>query len=198
MLQFNIITVIWLLPALVALVVLRLRKQPWEKTLSLLGWRLGAPIYYLWALLFCLLTAIPLVLLAIFVFPDLYRHPPQGITLYYYAHLGFSFFSIGIAFLNEFFFTALGEEVFFRGLVGGWLMRRCGFLVGNVLQTLIFLLPHLIALVVDVHLWPLLIAPVLLGWINGWLLYKSGSILPGMLVHALGNTFNDVLAMLMI
>jgi uncharacterized protein len=195
--QFNPITVLFLLPSLITLVVLRLRRQPWAKTLPLLGWRLGAPIYYLWALL-AVLAGIPLVLLAIFVSPDLYRHPSQGTTLYYYAHLGLSFSSLGVAFLNEFFFTALGEEVFFRGLVGGWLMRRCGFLVGNTLQTLIFLLPHLIVLVVEVRLWPLLIAPVLLGWFNGWLRYKSDSILPGMFVHALGNTLSDVLAMWMI
>ena len=196
--QFNPITVLFLLPSLITLIVLRLRRQPWAKTLSLLGWRLGAPIYYLWALLAPLLTAIPLILLAIFVFPDLYRHPPQGTTLYYYAHLGFSFSSIGIAFLNEFFFTALGEEVFFRGLVGGWLMRRFGFLVGNTLQTLIFLLPHFLTLLVAAYLWPLLAFPALLGWLNGWLRYKSDSVLPGMLVHALGNTLSDVLAMLMI
>lgn len=198
MLQFNPITIVWLLPALVTLVVLRLRRQPWEKTLPLLGWRPGTPVYYLWALLFFLLTAIPLVLIAVFVFPDLYRNPPRGVTQYYYAHLGLSFFSVGIAFVNEFFFTALGEEVFFRGLVGGWLMRRLGFWVGNTLQTLIFLLPHLVVLLVGVHLWPLLVAPALLGWVNGWLRYRSDSILPGMLIHAFGNILSDVLAMLMV
>jgi membrane protease YdiL (CAAX protease family) len=195
--QFNLLTILFLLPSLVMLVVLRLRRQPWDKILPLLGWQLGSPVYYLWALLLFLLTAVLLVLVAIFVFPDLYRHPPRGVTLYYYARLGLSFFSIGIAFLNEFFFTALGEEVFFRGLLGGWLMRRFGFWVGNTLQTLIFLLPHLTVLLVGTHLWPLLTAPALLGWLNGWLRYKSESILPGMFVHALGNTLSDALAMWM-
>jgi hypothetical protein len=51
-------------------------------------------------------------------------HPQQGVTLYYYARLGFSPVSVLIAFLKESFFTSLGEEVFFRGLLGGWLMRR--------------------------------------------------------------------------
>ena len=198
MLQFNPITVVFLLPSLITLMVLRLRKQPWEKILPLLGWRLGAPRYYLGALLFSLVTAIPFVLLVIFVFPDLFRHPSPGTTQYYYAHLSLSFSSLGIAFLNELFFTALGEEVFFRGLVGGWLMRRCGFLVGNTLQALIFLLPHLILLVVAVGLWPLLVLQFLFGWLAGWLRYKSDSIFPGMLIHALTNTLSDVLAMLMI
>jgi membrane protease YdiL (CAAX protease family) len=77
-------------------------------------------------------------------------------------------------------------------------MRHLGFLVGNTLQTLIFLLPHLFVLLAGLSLWPLLIFPVFLGWLNGWLRYKSDSVLPGMLVHALGNTLSDVLAMLMI
>jgi len=168
------------------------------KTLSVLGWRLGSPIHYLWTLLFLLISAILLVFFGLFLFSDLYRHPPQGVTLYYYGQLGFSLSSILIAVLNEFFFTALGEEVFFRGLLGGWLMRRFGFLVGNTLQALIFLLPHLLILLVGTRLWPLLAFPALLGWLNGWLRYKPDSVLPGMLVHALGNTISDVLAMLMI
>ncbi len=195
--QFNALTIVFLLPSLITLVVLRIRRQPWKNISSVLGWRLGSPVYYLWALLIFLASALPLVLLALFVFPDLYRHPPRGVTQYYYAHLGFSLLSIAIAFLNEFFFTALGEEVFFRGLVGGWLMRRLGFQAGNALQTLIFLIPHALILLVGPYLWPLLIAPAILGWLNGWLRYKSESILPGMLIHALANTLSDALAMLM-
>src|SRR5690242_2471445 len=122
--MFNLATIFFLLPSLITLIVMRLRRQPWTKTSSVLGWRLGSPIYYLWALLTLPISVIVVVLLALFVVPDLYRHPPQGVALYYYAHLGFSLTSILIAFLNEFFFTALGEEAFFRGLLGGWLMRR--------------------------------------------------------------------------
>lgn len=196
-LQFNPITIIFLLPSLITLVVLRFRRRPWEKILSLLGWQLGSPVYYLWVFLFILITTIPVLLLALFVFPDFYRHPSQGTSLYNYAHLGLNFFSVLSAFVNEFFFTALGEEAFFRGWLGGWLMRRFGFWVGNALQTLIFLIPHALILLVDAHLWPFLAFPLLLGWLNGWLRYKSDSILPGMLIHALGNTLNDVLAMWM-
>jgi len=195
--QFNAITIVFLLPSLITLIVLRLRRQPMEKIASPLGWRRGTLVYYLWALLFAVGSAIPALLIALVVVPDLYRHPPQGTTLYTYARLGLSFSSIIIAFLNEFFFTALGEEVFFRGLLGGWLMRRLGFLTGNTLQAIIFLLPHLTLLLVSAHLWPLLIFPALLGWVNGWLRYRSESVLPGMFIHALGNTLSDVLAMVM-
>ena len=195
-LQFNVLTIIWLLPSLITLVVLCVQRRSWEKISSILGWRLGPPGYYLWALLIFFFTALPIILVALFVFPDLYRHPSRGVSLYFYARLGLSFFSILSAFVNE-FFTALGEEVFFRGLLGGWVIRRLGFWVGNTLQTLIFLLPHAVILLVDVSLWPLLAFPLLLGWLSGWLRYKSDSILPGILVHTLGNTLSDVLAMLM-
>ncbi len=195
--QFNVATILFLLPSLIALIVLRIRRDPWEKIAPVLGWRLGKPVHYLWGLLFFLIPAGLIVLIALFVLPDLYRHPPQGVTLYYYAHLGLSVFSVLSAFLNEFFFTALGEETFFRGLLGGWLMRRFGFLVGNTLQALIFLLLHLPVLFAGTYLWPLLIFPGLLGWLLGWLRYTSNSILPGIFVHALGNTFSDVLAMVM-
>lgn len=198
MIQFNVATIVFLLPSLITLVVMRLRKQPWMKTLSVLGWRLGSPTYYRWVLLALPLTVIVAGLLAFFVLPDTYRNPPQSTTLYTYARLGFSFSSILIAFVNEFFFTALGEEVFFRGLLGGWLMRRFGFLLGNTLQTIIFFLPHSLFVLVAPNLWPLLIFPAVLGWVNGWLRYKTESVLPGMLIHGLGNTINGIFAMLRI
>ena len=195
--SFNVITIFFLLPSLITLIVLRIRRQPWTKIFALLGWQLGAPVYYLWALGFVLVSALPLLAIALFVFPDLYQHPAPGTTLYDYARLGFSFFSVLSAFLYEFFYTALGEEVFFRGLLGGWLMRRFGFWVGNLLQTLIFLVPHLLILLAGLNLWPLLILQLLAGWLLGWLRYKSGSILPGMVMHSLVNTLSDLLAMLM-
>lgn len=57
--------------------------------------------------------------------------------------------------------------------------------VGNSLQRLVFLAPHLFVLSAGVELWPLLLAPFVSGWLFGWLLYRSGSILPGWLAHSL-------------
>jgi uncharacterized protein len=194
--QFNAATIIFLLPSLLTLIVLLIKRQPRDKILSVLGWRLGAPIHYLWAFLILLPAALLVVLFRLFVLADFYEHPLPGTTLYNYARLGFSLGSVAVAFLNEFLFTALGEEAFFRGWLGGWLMRRFGFWVGNTLQALIFLLPHLLLLLAGANLWPLLVLQVVFGWLVGWLRYKSDSILPGMLVHALVNTLSDTLAML--
>ncbi|MHA6696143.1 CPBP family intramembrane glutamic endopeptidase [Homoserinimonas sp. A520] len=82
---------------------------------------------------------------------------------------------------------ALGEEIFFRGLLGGLLVRRLGFTRGNLLQSVIFLVPHTLLLFIDANLWPLLPVQFAAGWLLGWLRTKSGSFLPGALVHAAAN-----------
>ncbi len=99
-----------------------------------------------------------------------------------------SLVNVGLALLREGLYVALGEEIFFRGLLGGWLTRRVGFKIGNLLQTLAFLLPHLLLLaLVSPSLWPLLVVPGSFGWLAGWLRHRSGSIVPGWLAHTLMN-----------
>ncbi|MFC1982307.1 type II CAAX prenyl endopeptidase Rce1 family protein [Chloroflexota bacterium] len=51
--------------------------------------------------------------------------------------------SFFLVWLREAIYVALGEEIFFRGFLGGWLVRRFGFAIGNTVQTSVFLLPHL-------------------------------------------------------
>lgn len=82
---------------------------------------------------------------------------------------------------------AVGEEVFFRGLLGGVLIRRLGFLWGNLLQAALFLLPHLILLLVDVRLWPIVPVQFAAGWLLGWLRHKTGTFVPGAAVHVVVN-----------
>lgn len=82
---------------------------------------------------------------------------------------------------------AAGEEVFFRGFVTGLLARRLGPVVGNVVQALIFLAPHLLLLLVDVRLWPILPVQAVAGWLMGLLRLRHDSILPAIGVHAVIN-----------
>lgn len=82
---------------------------------------------------------------------------------------------------------ALGEEVFFRWLLGGIFIRRLGFGWGNALQATVFLVPHLALVVVDAPVWPLLPVQWVVGWILGWLRYRSDSFVPGTLIHAAAN-----------
>lgn len=82
---------------------------------------------------------------------------------------------------------ALAEEMLFRGFVAGLLFRRFGFRTGNIIQALIFLMPHLLLLLVSLRLWPLLPLQLTAGWVLGWLRQRSDSIGPGWLAHALVN-----------
>ncbi|RUR01213.1 CPBP family intramembrane glutamic endopeptidase [Labedella endophytica] len=82
---------------------------------------------------------------------------------------------------------ALGEEIFFRGLLGGVFIRRLGFAWGNLLQSAVFLVPHAALLLIDVSLWPILPVQFAAAWLLGWLRNSSGSFVPGALVHAVAN-----------
>jgi uncharacterized protein len=83
--------------------------------------------------------------------------------------------------------VALAEEMLFRGLIAGVLIRRLGFWSGNALQALIFLAPHCLLLLAGASLWPILPVQLVAGWLLGWLRYRSGSIGPAWLAHAGGN-----------
>jgi len=84
-------------------------------------------------------------------------------------------------------YVTLGEELLFRGLVGGLLMRRLGFAPGNLLQAMVFLLPHLFLLTISTGLWPIVLAQFVAGLLFGRFSFESGSVLPGWIAHSLGN-----------
>ena len=181
--QFPAQLVLYAIPCAIYAIVQRLRGRTWSQITSNLGLRSSQPVYYVWALIFFVVLGL-LSLVTIYVFfPGYYDRP--GIAASQYAGVELGILVVFYAFFREAVYVALGEELFFRGLVGGWLMRRLGFWVGNALQSLVFLVPHLFVLSAGVDLWPLLLAPFVSGWLYGWLLYRSGSILPGWLGHSL-------------
>jgi membrane protease YdiL (CAAX protease family) len=95
---------------------------------------------------------------------------------------------ITAALIYAFLAAGLGEELLFRGLIAGALGRRMARWKANLLQALIFLLPHLLILLVAPGQWWSLIPFVsLLGLTLGWLRLASGSIGPSILVHGGGN-----------
>ena len=99
------------------------------------------------------------------------------------------------AWIREAFYVTFGEEIFFRGLLGGWLERRIGFRVGNVVQAVVFLLPHLLLLMVSTSFWLVVVVQFLAGWVLGWLRSRSGSIFPGWLAHSLINVVGALASM---
>ena len=103
--------------------------------------------------------------------------------------------SFMFAWVREAFYVTLGEELFFRGLLGGWLERRYGFSKGNIVQALVFLLPHLLLLTVSTSFWLVIAVQFLAGWVLGLLRSRSGSILPGWLAHSIMNAIGAFASM---
>jgi len=81
------------------------------------------------------------------------------------------------------------EELLFRGLLAGALHRRMSLWAANLVQALIFFLPHL-AMVVFLapSLWMILPGLLIGSLIMGWQRMKSGSILGAWIMHAAANT----------
>ena len=90
---------------------------------------------------------------------------------------------------------AIGEEVFFRGLLAGVLIRRLGFWWGNLLQTAIFLIPHLPLLFLDIRLWPFIPTQFIAGYLFGYLRHRSGTFVPVAIVHVVVNLSAGLIAL---
>lgn len=168
--------IVYCLPTLVYVVVQTRRRGGVAVALSRAGISWGARADFGRAVL----LLVPLVLtgwLAIVLVPAEVLDLP-GVTIAQLTSVGAV---IGVV------LRAVGEEVFFRGLLGGVFMRRLGAGWGNLLQAAVFLVPHLVLLMVDVRLWPVLPVQFAAGWLLGWLRYKSDSFVPGAVVHVFAN-----------
>lgn len=136
----------------------------------------GTAAAYGWALLLLLPLALTGWLAVVLVPSEVLELP--GVSI---AQLTSLSVAVGIV------FRAVGEEVFFRGLLGGVLIRRLGFGWGNLLQAILFLVPHLALLLIDVRMWPIIPVQFAAGWLLGWLRHKTGTFVPGAVVHVLAN-----------
>lgn len=76
----------------------------------------------------------------------------------------------------------------------GILMRRLGFLWGNLLQAAAFIVPHLALLLIDAGMWPIGLVQFGAGWLLGWLRHKTGTLVPGALLHTVTNVTAGFLA----
>jgi membrane protease YdiL (CAAX protease family) len=167
-------------------------RESWAEIQTKLGLRLGARAGYAWALGLCL-VAVAATWVVLHTLPPSVLHDPRT-TNAQSAHLTLGPVTVLLVLVQQLLFVAFGEELFFRGFLGGWLVRRLGFQVGNAIQATLFLLPHTLLLLVSAAFWPLLIVQWLMGWINGWLRTWSGSCGPGLLVHTVANTAALILA----
>jgi len=180
--------IIWSIPSLVYLFVRRIRKEKLGKIFKNLGWVSCKPKYWLWALGVIVISSLLILPTVKLIPPEIAESPNVAHSQFVGMTPSFSVFLLIL--LNQAIYIALGEEIFFRGLFGGWLMRKLGFKIGNSIQTVCFLLIHLPLLMVSTALWPILIVQFIAGFVFGWLRYVSGSILPAWSVHSLINTLS--------
>ncbi|MGI6453795.1 MAG: CPBP family intramembrane glutamic endopeptidase [Syntrophomonadaceae bacterium] len=93
--------------------------------------------------------------------------------------------------------TGIAEEIFFRGFVANQLFKYLGFSRGNVVQAVIFALPHFVirgsASIVDIFV--RIINAFLLGYTFGYVMYKksNGSIIPVMISHIIINMVSSLI-----
>jgi membrane protease YdiL (CAAX protease family) len=83
--------------------------------------------------------------------------------------------------------TGLSEELLFRGVIAGALSRILSERWTNIVQALIFLLPHLLLIWVMPEVWPILLLVFGGALFTGWARLRSGSILGPWLLHASAN-----------
>lgn len=150
----------------------------------------------LYAILLALLLSFPLLLLAYFN-EDLNNilTDPKSVSGKIKS-MGFGFKTLSLIFFTAVFKTALAEEIFFRGFVAKRLIAMINFKTGNIIQALIFGVMHSILFLAITKnfllLFLLFLIPAIGAYIKVYLNEKvaSGSIIPGWIAHALGNTIS--------
>jgi len=181
------------LPSLIYFVVYVFGKKQLsiKEVLQRLGFQFGHWSYYLWALLLLVPVATLSYLVAHYLLPPGILKDPRLNNQF--AKLSLSISSVILAFLYNAVYVAFGEEMFFRGCLAGVLGRRLSLVSANIVQALIFVVPHLVILTVFPAIWPLVtFVPLLYGLIYGWLRLRSGSFFPAYLLHTLTNTLAAV------
>jgi membrane protease YdiL (CAAX protease family) len=185
--------IVFSIPSLIYIAVQRRRGEKWNEVLEKVGWQGSRPVYFLWCLGVVIIVG-GLGWLALQTVPEEVLQDPN-VNVSDYTGWTLSVASFLLGWLREAIYVALGEEIFFRGFLGGWLVRRLGFAVGNTVQALVFILPHLLLLLVSQMLWPVIIVQFVAGWVLGLLRYRSNSILPGWIAHSLTNAIGALAAM---
>ncbi|MPQ33906.1 CPBP family intramembrane metalloprotease [Clostridium estertheticum] len=93
--------------------------------------------------------------------------------------------------------TGIGEEILFRGFIGKRLVSKFGFLVGNIVQALIFAVPHILnfAATPILEITLCVLNALFIGYVFGYITEKiyNGSIIPSIMAHALINILSGLL-----
>lgn len=183
--EINLLAPVLFVPSLVFFVIQLIHKRPKGEVAQELGWALPTWQNLGEAVLVLLVLAGVASVAFRFIPPGTLQG--EGMNTAAYTGWPRNIGSIVLIFFLELFNRALPEEVFFRGWLGGLLTRRFGFWKGNTLQALVFLLPHLMLLKITLTLWPITALQFIAGWLQGWLRWRSESVISSTLVHTITN-----------
>jgi hypothetical protein len=186
---------IYSIPVIIYALVVKLRERiSGREIVRRLGLTLGKRRYYSWALAFTLVEIVLIIGSLQLIPADVMNE--QGMAYSRFAGRPLTAMNFLSALFFGLFETGLGEELLFRGLIGGWLGRRTKLWIANVIQAAAFTLPHVLLLLIEPRLWSIAIAlPFVAGLMVGWLRLKSGSIFPGWIAHGFGNAFAALIVM---
>lgn len=161
------------------------KKRDWREILTRAGLRTGEGRYIWYA------AGVALIIWAVMLIWPLSLEPylREGSPQQPFIGLGFTGTSLIMALLYGVVQTGFSEEFFFRGLIAGSLARRLPFVWANLIQAVIFLLPHLLILVAMPEMSWLLPVVFLVALLKGWLRVRSGSIVGPWILHASGNVW---------
>lgn len=153
------------------------------------GLRLGEPRY----LLHCLGASVFVVLLLLVWPPDPETFGREGSAQQPFVGAGLSGPTLLAAFLYGVVQTGFCEEFLFRGLIAGSLSRRMSTWSANLLQAVLFLLPHLAIVAIMPEASPVLVLVFAGALFTGWIRIESGSILGPWMLHAAANVTTALL-----
>jgi membrane protease YdiL (CAAX protease family) len=177
--------ILFSLPSVFYARALRRQGRTSTEARTAVGWDLGDRGTYVLAIAVSAVL-LPITYLALRAIPSGSLHTSSNLHVTYgRASTAGDYLAIAV--------LAVAEEILFRGLLGGIFMRRYGFAIGNVLQALVFLAPHLLLLAVSTALWPILPVQLVSGWLLGWLRWRSASIGPSSLAHVAANVLAPLL-----
>lgn len=97
-----------------------------------------------------------------------------------------TWFTFTIAFLSAAVISPIYEEIFYRGFLYKWIRGKCGVGAGLIVSSLIFTVVH-------IPTYNTLPVNFLSGVIFAWTYERSGSIVPGIIIHGLFNGIAVVL-----
>lgn len=87
-----------------------------------------------------------------------------------------------IAFVSASIVSPIYEEIFYRGFLYRWFRGKYGILIGMVVSSLIFMVVH-------IPTYNVLPTALVSGLFFSWTYEKTGSIIPGIIMHS---TFNGI------